>query len=50
VGGSVIASVVCTHISFMDGSANPIFYRDAMFFAVLIRCSSHRSPMATLPG
>lgn len=36
VGGSVIASVVCTQISFMDGSANPIFYRDAMFFAVLI--------------
>jgi hypothetical protein len=31
VGGSVIASVVCTHISFMDGSANP--------YSIAMRCS-----------
>lgn len=36
VGGSVSASVACTHLSLMDGDANPIIYRDAMFFAVLI--------------
>ena len=36
VGGSVTASVLCTHLSLVDDHRNPTFYRDAIFFAVLI--------------